>query len=140
MTGVWARRGAAVTAGIAVFLGAMVGTGIRAAIGIYVAQVDGRVVINVVGSLLLGVVVAVLAGPTRSRLRLILGTGVLGGFTTYSAFAVDAVELASAGRLTAAVGYVAVSVLGGLLAAGLGLALGSRLVAARRKRRDGADA
>lgn len=130
MTGVWVGRRAALGAAIAVFLGAAAGTGVRAAIGIYVESVSGHVVINVAGSFLLGLLVAAIAGAGQARLRLLLGTGVLGGFTTYSAFALDAVLLAQHGQILLAVGYVAVSVLGGLLVAGLGLALGARWRAA----------
>ena len=88
--------------------------------------------VNLVGCLLLGVLLAVLARrrPEGERLQVFLGTGVLGGFTTYSAFALEVTDLAAAGRLAAAGGYVAVSVVGGVLAlaagAWVGRALGGR--------------
>jgi CrcB protein len=77
--------------------------------------------INVVGSFLLGVVIGRL-GDRHPLGRAIVGTGVLGGFTTYSAFAVQAAGLLSAAPVVG-VALAAVSVLLGLVAAGLGLRL-----------------
>lgn len=90
--------------------------------------------INVAGSFLLGSLLTFLArgGPdtgSRHVLRLGLGTGVLGGFTTYSTFAVEADRLTAAGDVTAAVLYPLVSIGLGFLAAGAGAAvarMGSR--------------
>lgn len=73
--------------------------------------------INVVGSLLLGALAAVL-GPDRLW-RLFLGVGVLGGFTTFSAFAVDAVQ-----NPGSAVVYVLATLAPALLAARLGMTIG----------------
>lgn len=82
-------------------------------------------VINVVGSLLLGVLAAML-GPDRLW-RLFLGIGVLGGFTTFSTFAVDAVRHPAAALL-----YVFATLLPALLAARIGMAVGEYLHARRR--------
>lgn len=80
--------------------------------------------VNALGALLL---CALLTAVTDRRLRLLLGTGLLGAFTTFSGFAVDAVLLVDAGRPATAVAYVLVSVLT-LLAGGVGgLALGRRV-------------
>jgi fluoride exporter len=59
--------------------------------------------------------------PKSRWLRPFLAVGVLGGFTTYSTFAVDVVRLTGAGRGPLAVAYVVVSVLGGVLAVLVGL-------------------
>lgn len=80
--------------------------------------------INLAGSLLLGVVVGRL-DDRRPLLRTFLGTGVLGGFTTYSAFAVQSVTVSTAAPLVG-VALMAVSLFGGLLCAALGLSLGRR--------------
>ena len=80
--------------------------------------------VNAVGALLLGALLAVLARAPSERLRLLLGTGLLGAFTTFSGLAVEAVQIAAAGRVLLAAAYVVVSV-GTLLAAA---ALGLRLV------------
>jgi CrcB protein len=82
--------------------------------------------VNIAGSALLGLLVGALPSPESTRLRLLLGGGLLGGFTTFSAFAVDTARLAgpSPGPATAlALG----SVLGTVLAAAAGLTLGRAL-------------
>ena len=83
--------------------------------------------VNLLGCLLIGVLIAVLAArrPDDQRLRTFLGAGVLGGFTTFSAFAVEVVDLLRAGSPWLAAAYVAVSVLGGLVAVAAGLRLGA---------------
>lgn len=80
--------------------------------------------VNVVGSLLLGVLVGVL-GSGSPRLRAFLGTGILGGFTTYSAFAVQVVRVAD-GRATLALVLAVGSLLLGVAAALAGLLIGRR--------------
>ncbi len=79
--------------------------------------------VNLTGCLLIGVLTGALAGrsPEPAWARPFLAVGVLGGFTTYSAFAVEAVGLAEAGRVAAAGGYVLASVLGGVLAVAAGV-------------------
>lgn len=79
---------------------------------------------NLVGSFLLGVVVG-RWGDAHPRRRAFLGTGVLGGFTTYSAFAVQSIQVATNAPVVG-LALVAVSLIGGLLAAALGLSAGSR--------------
>ncbi|HKP07266.1 MAG TPA: CrcB family protein [Microbacterium sp.] len=80
--------------------------------------------INVVGSLLLGVVVGWL-DDRRPVLRSFLGTGVLGGFTTYSAFAVATALWVTTPWLAA--GLAAASVIAGVIAAIVGLFIGRRI-------------
>jgi CrcB protein len=82
--------------------------------------------VNLTGCLLIGVLLAVLLArfPASPWLRPFLATGVLGGYTTYSTFAVDTVELVDAGRPVLAAGYVLASVLGGVLAVVAGLLAG----------------
>ena len=86
--------------------------------------------VNLTGCFLLGVLLGVVGrrSPEPPWARPFLGVGVLGGYTTYSAFAVEVVELVDDGALLLAAGYVLVSVLGGVLAVGAG-ALGARRVA-----------
>jgi CrcB protein len=83
--------------------------------------------VNLLGCLLIGVLLAVLAArrPDDDRLRTFLGAGVLGGFTTYSAFAVEVADLLRAGTPVLAAGYVVVSVIGGLVAVAAGLRTGA---------------
>ena len=81
--------------------------------------------INIVGSFLLGLLVA---GHWFGRdVREGLGVGFLGGFTTFSTFSVQAILEVDGGRAGHAAIYVFASVLGGLLAATAGYALGRRL-------------
>jgi CrcB protein len=72
-------------------------------------------VVNAVGAAGLCALLTRVAEP---RVRLLLGTGLLGAFTTFSGVAIDAVLLAESGRVAVAVAYVVVSV-GTLLAGGL---------------------
>jgi CrcB protein len=86
--------------------------------------------VNLTGCLLLGALSAALAArsPEPSWVRPFLGVGVLGGYTTYSTFAVEVVDLVDDGAVVIAVGYVLLSVLGGVAAVALG-ALAARRVA-----------
>ncbi|MCO1579335.1 CrcB family protein [Crossiella sp. SN42] len=79
--------------------------------------------VNVLGCLLIGLLIS-RTGP-ESALRPFLGTGVLGGFTTFSAYAVDVVRLTHEGRAAEAAAYLAVTLLGALAAVWAGRALGA---------------
>lgn len=85
--------------------------------------------INVVGAFLLAVVLTA-AGERRwsPEVTTAVSVGFLGAFTTFSTFTWEALTLERSGRLSVAALYVAASVLAGLLAAGLGLAVGRALV------------
>ncbi len=80
--------------------------------------------VNLTGCLVMGVLVGVLARRDAEPVwvRPFLAVGVLGGYTTYSAFALEVVELTDAGAAALAAGYVLVSVLGGVLAVAAGVA------------------
>ncbi|MGK5114920.1 fluoride efflux transporter CrcB [Geodermatophilus sp. CPCC 205761] len=88
--------------------------------------------VNLTGCLLLGALLAVVTArsPEPAWVRPLLAVGVLGGYTTYSAFAVEVVELADAGAAVRAAGYVLASVVGGVLAVVAG-ARAVRAVSAR---------
>lgn len=118
-----------------VFVGGSAGTGARVILADVTPLVAGIPVvtlgINVVGAFLLGLLLEALVrrGPGTGaprRLRLLLGTGFLGGFTTYSALAMDTVGLLSDGRAGLAALYGLGSVVLGLLAAAAGVACGTR--------------
>jgi CrcB protein len=81
----------------------------------------GTLLVNVLGGLLMGLLVA--RSPSETT-RLLLGVGVLGGFTTFSAFSLDTVTLIERGAILPAASYVLASVLGALLALWAGLAIG----------------
>jgi CrcB protein len=107
-----------------VALGGGVGAVLRWLVGgAFGGMAWGTLVINVLGSFLLGWLVARLGGGGEP-LRLLLGVGVLGGFTTFSTFSVEMMTMLERGEMGAAVVYAGGSVLGGLMAAALGLMLG----------------
>lgn len=86
----------------------------------------GTLAVNVLGALLMGIIVegAARLWTVPTDLRLFLTTGVLGGFTTFSAFSLDAWVLWERGMPVAAVGYVAASVGLSILALVAGFWLG----------------
>jgi CrcB protein len=85
----------------------------------------GTLAVNLAGSFLLGAVMtASLTGEWMSQeLRLFLGAGILGGFTTYSSFNYELLALAAAGQPWLAAGYAAATFLGCLAAGAAGVAL-----------------
>ena len=86
----------------------------------------GTLTVNLVGGLLMGLLVGVLARNASGggeTWRLLLGIGVLGGFTTFSSFALDVVGMIERGALIAALAYVLLSVTGAIVALFAGLAL-----------------
>lgn len=83
------------------------------------------VAVNIVGSFLLGLLVA--EHWFGRDVREALGVGFLGGFTTFSTFSVQIVLEANAGEPWRAFGYLIASVAGGVLAAAAGYALGRKL-------------
>lgn len=88
----------------------------------------GTLVVNVVGSFLLGLVVVAAAAPgTAEGMFAFLGVGVLGGFTTFSTFALDVAYLAGRRAVRAAALYIAVSVVLSIAAFAAGLYLAHTL-------------
>ena len=81
--------------------------------------------VNVVGSFAMGLLAGWLARQADGGeiWRLLLGVGLLGGFTTFSAFSLEIVNLAQRGSLGLAAGYALVSVVAGVAGLVLGLAL-----------------
>ncbi|MEO8724396.1 MAG: fluoride efflux transporter CrcB [Sphingobium sp.] len=86
----------------------------------------GTLIANISGGLAMGVLVGWLsrfATGGGEQLRLLLAVGVLGGFTTFSAFSLETVLMIHRGQYLVASGYVAVSVIGALAALMLGLSV-----------------
>ncbi len=92
------------------------------------ASTWATITVNLVGCLAMGMLVsAVVADPGAHALwRPLLGVGLLGGFTTFSAFAGDAILLVDRGAWQMAAAYVIVSLAGSLLGLRGGLAIGDR--------------
>lgn len=84
----------------------------------------GILTVNLVGCLVMGVAFALIE---RTELKLLLMTGILGGFTTFSAFSSISMELALKGRWDLAGAYVVASVVGCLLAVWIGAVITNAL-------------
>jgi CrcB protein len=85
----------------------------------------GTIIVNVVGSLLMGLLIGLFTSLDETRgvtnqLRLLLTTGFLGGFTTFSTFSLDTQTLWERGQVMQATGYVLASVVLSLAAVAFG--------------------
>ena len=80
--------------------------------------------VNLVGSFLLGLLVGWLGSRVATGLRLALFTGLLGGFTTFSTFALESSVLLRSGQTTSALAYLVLSVGAGVALAAIGLVMG----------------
>lgn len=90
----------------------------------------GTLAVNLIGGLLMGVLTAALtrAGDLAEPARLFLGVGVLGGFTTFSAFSLDVVAMIERGAPGTALFYALLSVIGSVLALFAGLIAARTLI------------
>ena len=79
--------------------------------------------INIAGSLFMGLLIGALARGSDGgeTARLFIGVGVLGGFTTFSSFSMEFWMLFERGQIAQAAAYMLASVIGAILACGLGL-------------------
>ena len=99
-----------------VALGGALGASARWLAGVGIARLAGPgfpvaiLAVNVVGSFLMGVFAVLVARWGMGHLAPFVMTGLLGGFTTFSAFSLDAVTLLERGRAAAAALYVGLSV------------------------------
>jgi CrcB protein len=116
-----------------VFLGAGLGGALRHGVNLAAAKLFGTnfpygtFIINITGSLIMGILAGWLAFKAEESwsqpLRLFLTTGILGGYTTFSAFSLDAVLLAERGAYGPAVFYIGGSVVLAVLGCVAGLAV-----------------
>jgi CrcB protein len=122
---------------LAVFCGGFLGTLVRYFLSLSIQNWLGKgwpydiLIINLTGALLLALVntladATFLVGPTR---RLLINTGFMGAYTTFSSLALGDILLFSKGQLIPALLYLALSIAGGLCAVLLGNWLGQRLIA-----------
>jgi fluoride exporter len=90
----------------------------------------GTLLVNVIGSLLIGLAAGLLGPegrfPAPLEVRAFIGLGIMGGFTTFSSFSLQTITLAQAGQYLPAVGYVVGSLALCLLGAWVGLLIGAR--------------
>jgi fluoride exporter len=114
-----------------VFIGGGLGSSLRHTINIVCARClgpgfpYGTFIINISGSIVMGLIAGYLAfkGEVAQPWRLFVMTGILGGYTTFSAFSLDAVVLYERGEIGLAALYVAGSVVLSILGLFAGLAL-----------------
>jgi CrcB protein len=107
---------------LAVFAGGLIGTAARLGVDVLAGDAIGTLVVNVVGSFVLGLLVSAVWPRVPDWPRAGLGAGVLGSFTTFSALAVLLLGL----DLLAAAGYLVLTLALGFGAAVLGLRVGRR--------------
>ncbi len=121
-----------------VALGGAVGSSARYLFGVQATRLFGAgwpygtLGVNVVGGLLMGVLAGWLAhrgGVDQERWRVLLGVGVLGGFTTFSAFSLETALMIERRDYAGAAGYVALSVVLSVGALFAGLLLSRRVFA-----------
>lgn len=114
-----------------VFFGGGIGAAVRHGVNLAGARLAGTafpyatLFINVTGSLIMGLTAGYFAfkGAESQHIRLFLTTGILGGYTTFSTFSLDAVLLYERGEMGAAALYVLGSVALSLLGLIIGLAI-----------------
>jgi fluoride exporter len=117
--------------------GGAIGAGARHLVNVAFARWIGgdypwaTLTVNVVGSALMGFLIAMimLKFDGSIALRAFLATGILGGFTTFSAFSFDVFGLMERGETVLALGYIALSVIGSIAALMLGFAFARGLFA-----------
>ena len=117
---------------LAVFVGGLIGTTLRVLIDVAIVHdLDefalSTLLVNTIGSFVLGLLVAALWPRVPGWVRVGLGPGILGSFTTFSALAISVVALARTGEIAIAVLSIVLSIGFGMLAAWGGLTLGARL-------------
>tara|TARA_R110002020_G_scaffold358559_15_gene571139 strand:- start:16017 stop:16397 length:381 start_codon:yes stop_codon:yes gene_type:complete len=108
-----------------VALGGAIGATCRYLAGVGMLRLTGPMdfplavlTVNIVGSILMGIFVVAAVNKGLTQYSPFVMTGILGGFTTFSAFSLEAVTLMERGQITAAAAYVALSVglsIGGLM-------------------------
>lgn len=115
--------------------GGAIGSVFRYLVGVWSVRLAGAnfpwgtLAVNVVGSFMIGLLVELVARRLNAsmEMRLFLVTGVLGGFTTFSSFALDAASLLERGATGLSIVYVLASLIVSIAAVFAGLALGRNL-------------
>jgi fluoride exporter len=89
----------------------------------------GTLTVNIIGSFILGLLYAWLSRKAidNENLRLLIGTGFCGGFTTFSAFAFENINFLQQKFMASSLLYIALTLVAGFLAVAAGLALGRSL-------------
>lgn len=123
---------------LAVAAGGALGAALRHGVGLLAVRhlpagwPHGTFLVNILGSLLMGLFIGWLALRSQGEpqaMRLFLATGLLGGFTTFSAFSLEVSNFIRSGDVTKAVLYAVLSVTLGLLALFIGLWIARKVFA-----------
>ena len=116
---------------IFVMLGGALGAGLRYGLSVWALQALGAgfpwgtLIVNLIGGLLMGLLAgAVLREGPGIPVHLLIGTGILGGFTTFSAFSLETAALVEGAQIGMALVYALASVIGSVLLLFMGLWLG----------------
>lgn len=111
-----------------VMIGGAIGAGARHLVGYAMLARLGpgfpwwTLAVNIVGSLAMGLLIGHFArGGATEAARLFLGVGILGGFTTFSSFSMEFWLLFERGQVAQAAAYVLGSVVGAIVACGIGM-------------------
>jgi len=112
-----------------VMAGGAIGAGLRFLVGRFTLHQFGpgfpwgTLTVNLVGGLAMGVLIGLLArfGSGGEGWRLFVGVGILGGFTTFSAFSLETANMIERGAMGLAAGYALISVIGSVAALFAGL-------------------
>lgn len=132
------RRRRAMNGFFAVALGGAIGASLRHGAGLLAVRLSpggwpwGTFSVNVLGSLAMGLLIgwlALKADGTAQQTRLFLATGVLGGFTTFSAFSLEVVMMLRAGHAGKAATYAGLSLALGVAALIIGLWIARKVFA-----------
>lgn len=110
---------------VPVMAGGAIGAGLRYMAGLWLTPRGGFPVatfcVNLIGGFAMGLIAAaLLKGHIGETARLFIGVGVLGGFTTFSAFSLESYQMLERGQLGLALIYVTASVVGSLTALAIG--------------------
>ncbi|MBD8069237.1 fluoride efflux transporter FluC [Bacillus sp. PS06] len=116
---------------LAVGFGAALGSICRYQINLHIGSLSSfpisTLIVNIVGSLILGFLTGILLINRKGKwMKLCLGTGFCGGFTTMSTFAADVFHLSTHSFL-ALISYFSISIVGGLVCAWLGYVVGVKV-------------
>jgi fluoride exporter len=119
-----------------VFIFGGIGSVLRYAIGILsincfgLAFPWGTLIVNIIGCTLIGILARVMPLPQNGgiELRLIFMTGLCGGFTTFSAFTLDAANLYMRGETGLSIAYITASVVLSLFGVAIGLTIGKAII------------
>ena len=123
-----------ITTVLPVAIGGAIGATARYLTGVVAVRVMGpgfpwgTMTVNIVGSFLMGVIVICMAERSGQRLSPFLVTGILGSYTTFSSFSLDALEIYERGQIGIAAVYVTASVLLSLAAIFAGLAVARNIL------------